>query len=508
MAVTVIPTAQGNGGSGLMNAFSLWNQFAGPQSKQNAANLAQTLQQTTNAAQAHDVTAELRGPNLDTAKAQAAQAQAQAGKFGLELGKASRDEANVSGGLAGYAALPDDAKQMTTQELYDSGRWPGIEAHYRKFGATDMAAIAKAHNATVTSAFGKFPRPQGSFATDFSTDSQGNMTQAGGVLPDLVPSNKPSAPAAGATPAIPNAAAPAMTPVPVPGLGTVPLPSSVTPLPARATPATSPSANPGTLPDVDQRLLMNPRIRAGMEAQLSLQEKAQALQKNTLEMQKQQRDVDLGIPEERQKQSDFNRNVTELTHRLTEMEGVVNQHGNYPYGVVNPEASARLKQLPMMIADNWNALAGQQGVIRPGTVELAKEDLLPMPHHFWTEPFTPNKETLAGITGVRNVVSDYVRANENAPNWKTPSDLSFKDRQLVGATQAWRSTFAREHGGIENPNMLFVQGEAAISKLAPGTSYLEVGPNGEVVKKTAEAQSGPKIGLATNAPPVRSPTSR
>lgn len=480
MPITVVePNHSGN----LATAFGLWDQFLGPTSKIRKAQLAEAQQGLQNAQQTHDITGELRQPNLDTAKALSAVHQ-------NEAAKSITDEATRKGAISAFNQAPVDMLVPTTEMNPDQlSQWRDLHA---KNGVNDLSGAAVAWNKATSNVLGRQPVPQGGIPQTYQT-ANGETTVGGMVydpsrLPDLgnifggspaAPATAPGAPGAPASqPARPSAAA---APGPTPGA-------------------------PAALPDLGQlaRLAANPFARAVAENAIKMRndlatanEKEQAIEKGS-------RDVAFGPPEERQKEGDFIRNAAQMSHRLEELETMVRKNGNYAFPW-EAEHDAKLRSLPMDIADNWNAIAGKQGVIREGTVQMAMEHQIPIAQHIWNKASTWNATTEAAVAQTKKVLADYVRQHENLPTTKMPVEgLTPAVRAMVGKTKFGEpKDLPSEQGAAAASGPVVTSLMDAVNSVPVGRSYQLFNPQtGKSVKFTRGNEPWAKPAAPAGLPPI------
>ncbi len=405
MSVTYIPT-QNNTGN-ILGAIGAWDQFFGPTSKQNAQQLANSKIAGQGAQQAIDFAAENHGPELDALKSAAKLHANEVENSNLDLG-------TRKGTLAAYPLLPPELQGMPTTEMSPDqlNQWTQAQSDQ---GVTDFGGAAMAHNKTVSATRGKFATPKGGLPTGYTTDSGGNTSLTGAVLPDLSKLGfTPSAPGSASAPAPGGASSPALGPVTAPAI-----------------------------PDLTFEESLNPFLRQFHEYQIENAQKQQGLQKGAQEITAGARAQQMGTPEEQAKASDFSDNAAGVFKDLNELRQTVHDFGNVEMGVLgNPAASEKLDSLPKHIAESWRHIQNPGGApLKPGAVTEAAEHIIPMPKpgllnlggYLSTDS---NAKTTAGIDAMQEKVIEKIRAYENNPATRLPVlGLDPAIREKIGPTR-------------------------------------------------------------------------
>lgn len=406
-------------------AISLWNEFLGPKSKQNALNLQigqQHLQRGTQemgiANKVEQRAEEMHGPTLETAKAAA-------DLHRNELDKSNLDKTNRDGAIEALnmapATLWKPTSAMTPQEFDD---WKQI--HFAN-GVTDFGTAAGAWNSTMAKTRGMAQPLQGMMNMTAQQDPAGGITVGSNIKSTADPvelDNLGVESPGGSGPSVAPGRAPTL-PAVTPG-GPV-APSFAPGRPVRA------SANM-SLPDLGSLALSSPGTRAALAEAQKIRSEMLGENDKQLQMAKTAEDVNYGTAEERKAHREFAVNAAALSHRLDEYTDIVGKYGNYENALLgNPEGAAKLKSLPLDIADNWTKITNPGGVLREGLVKLGKAEQIPTSSwHDWVA----NKTTVAAIDQTKRVLADYIRQYENLSTTKQPVEgLTSELRKLVGPTK-------------------------------------------------------------------------
>lgn len=464
-----------------------FDQFFGMGSKLRKQQLAGE-QQTMDIAHQQELRAEdLHTPNLASAKAVAGVQQ-------NELDKSNTDTATRNGSMTALDQAPLSLWRPTT-DLNDEelGQWRNLHAQN---GVKDFSSAATAWNKAMAMR-GRLAKPEGAIPTQYTTGPDGTMSVSGAVLPDLskIPGLTPSAPLP--APAIP------------PGPDAAPAPRVTNP----ATPSAAAPTSPFELPSFQNLLpmMMNPFMRPAIESAVSMQNTLATNKEKNQQIEKNERDIAYGTPEERKSESEFIRNAAQLSHRLNELQDTVSKYGNYEYW--NPEGASKLSSLPLDISDNWTKITNPGGVLREGLVHLGKTLQIPLPEHLWTSGAVKNDTTLAAITQTKKVLADYVRQYENMATTKQPVvGLTPEVRKLVGETRFGTPDKIPAESGADASTALasriFTSTAEAVKGVPEGQPYVLIDPqSGKAVKWTRgkEPWATNQLPAVSTAPPIQMP---
>lgn len=373
---------------------------------------------------------QIKQNEADTGQYNIATAKALSEQHAALASAATRDESTKKGLIDGFAVTPATLMKPTTQFSPDEEQqWRNI---YAQSGVKDLNAAAKAHNEAVLNFKGRAQPLADGFVTGATMGPGGTTVSVSPKSLPLLDSDRDilfGPPGASPAPAASDSGTPAPWHPPM-------LPPAAPNVAAPQTGAQSPAGKTalGSIPDFNTLLKLSPLGREAVSGAAKAQNELLDTQQKTAALEKSGYEHNFGPPEERKAESEFVRNSAQLSHRLQELEDVVNKYGNYEYW--NGEGAAKLSSLPLDISDNWTKITNPGGVLREGLVHLGKTEQIPIPGSIWTAGGTKNATTLAAIDQTRNVLADYVRQYENLETTHLPvTGLSPDVEKLVGQTR-------------------------------------------------------------------------